>query len=348
LFPTVPADYLPCDGRVISISSHRPLYDVIGNTYNAGTGADGTTTFALPDLRGIFLRGMKAAGSILGAKHNWTTGRSRTAMTTSSNGDHKHYDGAFFHQPPNKYGTVSNNTTATVIANTGSNFAQQLTNTSTDGAHSHTINGGGDAETAPDHMYVNFVIRVVAIEGGAKGEKGDSGQDGDGWLVGDIKQSILTEAQFKAALPNNESTKWVLADGRDVSGSRYATITGRNSVPDLRGAFLRMAGQNATNASWNGGALNSYHEDTTRAPRNTAFTTSGGTHAHVIPRSRPTSLSAGWADVADRVMSGFSGGGRTDSVSNTNTDGSHSHTITGGDAESAPRHYSLNYFIRIG
>ena len=67
------------------------------------------------------------------------------------------------------------------------------------------------------------------------------------YQVGDIKQSILDETQFRTMLGSTEADKWALADGRNVAGSEYHTLTGHTNVPDLRGSFLRMAGQNATN-----------------------------------------------------------------------------------------------------
>ena len=44
----VPRDYLPADGRLLSIAQNTALFSLLGNTY----GGNGTTTFALPDLRG--------------------------------------------------------------------------------------------------------------------------------------------------------------------------------------------------------------------------------------------------------------------------------------------------------
>lgn len=52
--------------------------------------------------------------------------------------------------------------------------------------------------------------------------------------VGDIIQSMLTEEQFV----KENGAGWVLADGRSVAGSKYATLIGA-SIPDLRGQFLR-------------------------------------------------------------------------------------------------------------
>ena len=65
---------------------------------------------------------------------------------------------------------------------------------------------------------------------------------GDIWTVGSIQQSMLTEPQWATAL-GAEASKWAIADGRDVTGSKYATLTGNNTIPDLRGAYMRMAGQ---------------------------------------------------------------------------------------------------------
>lgn len=53
--------------------------------------------------------------------------------------------------------------------------------------------------------------------------------------VGSAVAAMLTEAQFQA----QNGTGWVLADGRSVTGSAYATITGNSNIPDWRGVYLR-------------------------------------------------------------------------------------------------------------
>lgn len=47
-----PDGFLPCDGRELSKSVYRELYTVIGDTWG-----ETTSTFFLPDLRGLFIRG---------------------------------------------------------------------------------------------------------------------------------------------------------------------------------------------------------------------------------------------------------------------------------------------------
>ena len=48
------AGYLLCDGSAVSRTTYPALFASIGTTYGAG---NGTTTFNLPDYRGVFLRG---------------------------------------------------------------------------------------------------------------------------------------------------------------------------------------------------------------------------------------------------------------------------------------------------
>jgi hypothetical protein len=172
--------------------------------------------------------------------------------------------------------------------------------------------------------------------------------------VGDIKQSILTEVQFKAQM-GADGGGWVLADGRNVSGSTYATITGQPNVPDLRGAYLRMAGQSARDTGWNGGALSGFTQDTTRLPREQFTTSDSGSHRHIV------GLGIYAGDTNSPIVPGYgeaSAGARRKVVGNvgtdfpatlpgTNVDGSHTHTIGGGDAETRPKTYSVNYYIKI-
>lgn len=51
----IPDGWLLCDGSAVSRSDYANLYDAIGVCWGTG---DGATTFNLPDLRGMFLRGV--------------------------------------------------------------------------------------------------------------------------------------------------------------------------------------------------------------------------------------------------------------------------------------------------
>jgi microcystin-dependent protein len=53
-----PAGWLLCDGSAISRTTYARLFANIGTMWGSG---DGTTTFNLPDLRGMFLRGVNGS-----------------------------------------------------------------------------------------------------------------------------------------------------------------------------------------------------------------------------------------------------------------------------------------------
>lgn len=51
---SAPAGFLLCDGAAVSRTTHAALFAAIGTSFGAG---DGSTTFNVPDLRGMFVRG---------------------------------------------------------------------------------------------------------------------------------------------------------------------------------------------------------------------------------------------------------------------------------------------------
>ena len=58
-----PKHYLACDGAIYNIADYKEFSDFIKEEYGAFDffGGDGTATFAVPDLRGEFLRGTGTA-----------------------------------------------------------------------------------------------------------------------------------------------------------------------------------------------------------------------------------------------------------------------------------------------
>jgi len=65
---SAPTGWLAADGTAVSRTDYAALFTAIGTTYGAG---DGSTTFALPDLRGIFVRG-SGSQTISGITYNKT------------------------------------------------------------------------------------------------------------------------------------------------------------------------------------------------------------------------------------------------------------------------------------
>lgn len=61
---TAPQDYLACDGSTYSIDAYKQLADFFAAQFGSSNyfGGDGVNTFAVPDLRGEFLRGTGTNG----------------------------------------------------------------------------------------------------------------------------------------------------------------------------------------------------------------------------------------------------------------------------------------------
>lgn len=62
--------------------------------------------------------------------------------------------------------------------------------------------------------------------------------------IGAIQMSLLDEATFATAM-GADAVNWVLADGREVNGSKYTQVTANETVPNMAGKFTRMATANA-------------------------------------------------------------------------------------------------------
>ena len=65
---SAPSGWLAADGTAVSRSTYAALFAAVGTTHGAG---DGSTTFNLPDLRGIFVRG-SGSQTISGTTYNKT------------------------------------------------------------------------------------------------------------------------------------------------------------------------------------------------------------------------------------------------------------------------------------
>jgi hypothetical protein len=161
--------------------------------------------------------------------------------------------------------------------------------------------------------------------------------------IGSIIASMLTEVQFQAQNGGPSPSRWILADGRSVVGSRYASLTGNSNVPDLRGVLLRGKNNGRSGATGNPDGdltLGTYQADQFGS-HNHGFSDPG--HAHALTQSqifRQDNYSGGdelgaW----DITGSSFSQGVAS------NTTGI-SFSANGGN-ETRGRNVTVNYFIRI-
>lgn len=181
---TIPAGWLECDGSDVSRTTYAELYAAIGTTYGVG---NGTTTFNIPDYRGVFLRG-HANGSANDPdratrtnRGDGTTGDAVGTAQADATRAHSHTvsvsgttstDGAHAHSVAEAQGStfVQNNEADTSVFNSNSTVS-----TSTNGSHSHSVTATGTAaattgnETRPINKAVKWIILANPAAASASG-----------------------------------------------------------------------------------------------------------------------------------------------------------------------------------
>lgn len=180
--PTPPSGWLAANGSVVSRTTYANLFAAIGTTYGAG---NGSTTFNLPDCRGMFIRGWDAgrgqdAGRIFGTAQGSQNlshshvGASSTSLnhthggSTSTDPGHSHahgteglyadYGGGSFvggrNYPNGAISSYRNQNTSP----SGSHSHSLTVNP--DGAHAHTITVNADGGTEARPVNVAFLACV--------------------------------------------------------------------------------------------------------------------------------------------------------------------------------------------
>jgi hypothetical protein len=159
--------------------------------------------------------------------------------------------------------------------------------------------------------------------------------------IGDVVSSMLSEAEFQA----ERDGTWILMDGRDVIGSDYAILkTGdavtSHNIPDARGQFLRGLDPSGTvDPEGATRTLGDSQGHSTALPNNPWTTSNSGNHRH--------SEGSG-GNATNLSYNKFAGAsGTTYNTVYTDYAGAHTHTISGGDAESRPKNITVNHFIKI-
>lgn len=156
----IPAGWLLCDGSAVSRSEYVNLYKAIGIAWGEG---NGSTTFNLPDLRGMFLRGV--------------SGDSDNDPDKSSRGMLKNYGGNTGNNVGSYQGDAIRNITGLIKADDGSMIVngvfEQLNTSLPNGGHieSHPDYPGYDikfdasrvvptgSDNRPKNVYVTYIIK---------------------------------------------------------------------------------------------------------------------------------------------------------------------------------------------
>jgi microcystin-dependent protein len=147
---SAPSGWLIANGAAVSRTTYAALFSAIGTTYGTG---DGSTTFALPDLRGYFVRGSgtnsdgTAAGTF-GAKQADDNKAHTHTGTTSTTGAHTH-----------TY-TFKTTTGGSSAGGDLNNIGNGTFNTGSAGNHSHTFTtDSSGTETRPKNIAMLYCIK---------------------------------------------------------------------------------------------------------------------------------------------------------------------------------------------
>ena len=142
---TAPTGFLACNGANVSRSTYASLFSAIGTTYGAG---DGSTTFTLPDLRGLFVRGAGAHGTMTKAAGGAFDGGS--VGSTSNDSMQGHYHDWYVGNTTSSFGHTDNNNQIAPADNAGGRKLQS------DG----TVTGSKDQIAAPKSDGTNGTPRT--------------------------------------------------------------------------------------------------------------------------------------------------------------------------------------------
>jgi microcystin-dependent protein len=146
---TAPDGWLLCDGGVVSRTTYADLFAVIGTAFGEG---NGTTTFNLPDLRGMFLRGRDA-----GAGRDPDTGGREEMAFGGNTGD------AVGSVQADQYRSHTHTVTRywnNVFHGNGGQWAGHYNGSSYSTGQTGSIENAGGNETRPINAYVNFIIKT--------------------------------------------------------------------------------------------------------------------------------------------------------------------------------------------
>ncbi|QES90974.1 phage tail protein [Rhizosphaericola mali] len=156
-----PSGWAFCDGSILPINGNAPLFSLLGTMY----GGNGSSTFALPDLRGRFPIGMgNGAGSNI--QTGRTGGASTVTLTTSNLPAHTHtfnvYDGNATDSLKPAGNTLSVPLSADLIP-LRSQYSTNAPNATISSQSIGTTGNGTAVNILPPYTGINFIICVSGI-----------------------------------------------------------------------------------------------------------------------------------------------------------------------------------------
>jgi microcystin-dependent protein len=148
-----PTGWAECNGQLIPIQSNVALFSLLGTQY----GGNGTTNFALPDLRGRVMMGEGNGPGLLPVFLGESGGSAQTTLLTSNMPAHTHSIGA------NTGAGTTSIPTNNVLANTSDSDREYSTTSNVSMTPTSVVGGTTPINNMQPYTGIKYVIATQGI-----------------------------------------------------------------------------------------------------------------------------------------------------------------------------------------
>jgi microcystin-dependent protein len=152
-----PSGWLLCGGQTVSRTQYSGLFLTIGTTYGAG---DGSTTFALPDLRGRTIAGEDDMGGTA-ANRLTSAGSGVNGLVLGATGGSQTHTLTTTEMPVHSHELQRNNQAATSVSADASGLYQSSANTGATYTNTQAAGSGGAHNNTQPTMILNYIIKAA-------------------------------------------------------------------------------------------------------------------------------------------------------------------------------------------
>ena len=147
-----------CEGQILPIAGNSSLYSILGTTY----GGNGTTTFALPDLRGRTPIQAGAGPGLSNIELGRKGGAETVALTEAEMPSHSHTTVMQANTPVGR-GKGTTTPTGAYIAEGGNYSTEKNVEMAADGISVGNSGGSLPHENRSPYLAVNYIIALEGI-----------------------------------------------------------------------------------------------------------------------------------------------------------------------------------------